>query len=178
MQKTKQSIPYVMTLAAVTAMTAAPATAQEKKESVIIPSEMELSDEQRADLQKMVEKDVTDALSKCIGGYPRPEFFAKVFVEYTLRKTGQLRGGYIGGNAPDPNMYVASDEERAKQEEAGSFTRMVVRADKDLDKCMKKNTGKADTGLDRYSAKIAAEFEVKWSGKTPTVTAKTFDVAK
>ncbi len=146
--------------------------------SVFIPSNQTLDDEQKADLQKKLTAEVTSALKKCVAKYPSPEHFTEVVTEYDLKKSGKLIGGYIGGAAPDPNLYVKSPEERAKLEEEGAFTRKVVSQDRDLERCLKKATGRIDSGLDRYSAKIAATFTVKWDGKTPTVEVATFQTTK
>jgi hypothetical protein len=155
-----------------------PAFAQSGESQVLIPSNLKLDEEQRKGLQTQITTEVTASLKKCIAKYPSPQYFTEVVAEYELKKSGKLVGGYIGGAAPDPNLYVKSPEERAKLEEAGAFTRRIVRNDRQLERCMKKATGGADSGLDRYSAKISATFSVAWEGKKPTVEAKTFEVAK
>lgn len=165
--------------------TALPAFAQDgqsdgeaEEGSVFIPSNQTLDDEQKDELQKELAEEVTAALKKCVAKYPSPQNFTEVVTEYDLKKSGKLVGGYVGGAAPDPDLYVASEEERKKLEKEGAFTRKVVRNDRDLERCLKKATGRLDSGLDRYSAKISATFGVSWKGKTPTVEATTFDVKK
>lgn len=148
------------------------------KGEVIIPSELELTDQQKADLQKSIEIELASALKECVAIHPRPEFFTSLVVEYRLKKSGKLTGGYLGGAAPESSLYVKTDEERAKLEEEGAFARLVVRNDKDLERCMKKQTGKADSGLSRYSAAITGTFDIAWNGKTPKLTASQFEVKK
>lgn len=159
---------------------ATPALAQDnpKKGSVLIPSELELTEEQRAALQQAVSKEVESALQKCVATYPRPEFFGSLAVDYRLKKSGRLTGGYIGGAAPDPNLYVKDDAERAKLESEGIFTRRVVVNDRDLERCMKKATGNVKTELQRYSASLTAAFDVAWSGGKPKLTATQFEITK
>lgn len=160
-----------------------PAVAQEtngddgEHESVLIPTGRTLEEDQLEELKGKVVAHLSKALEKCIATYPRPEFFDAVVVRYELRRSGDLRGGYIGG-APSPGLYVKSDEERAKREKEGTFTRMVVRKDRDLERCMKRATRGFDTGLDRYSGTLNADFAIAWEGKSPTLTANTFEVKK
>lgn len=160
------------------ASTSASASAQESEGAVIIPSRMELDDEQKVELQEKVETALAAALQKCVAKYPRPELFTTFSVRYDLKKSGDLRGGYIGGAAPDSNLYVKSDEEKAKLEEEGSFARLVVRSDRDLERCMSKSTRQLDSGLDRYSAEIDATYTVAWKAKKPSLTATTFEITK
>lgn len=174
-----RSSPFVAVAAITFVFGATDVSAQEEeKGGVLIPSALELNEEQKADLRRVVEAELTDAVKTCVAGYPRPEFFTTVYAQYELKKSGRLNGGYIGGDAPDSNLYVASDEEREKLERAGSFTRLVVRSDKEVDRCLKKQTGKSDSGLSRYAAHIDGAFEVSWKGKVPKVTATKFDVEK
>ena len=174
----RQTIALALAIAGLSAGSAFAQEGESEDEAVIIPSRMELDDEQKAELQKKVEEDLAGALKKCVAEYPRPEFFTSVLLEYELRKSGDLRGGYVGGSAPDPNLYVKSDEERAKKEEEGEFTRMVVRNDRDLERCMKKETGGFDTGFDRFSATVSADITITWDAKKPTLEVTRFDVSK
>ena len=159
----------------------APALAQDKptkKGSVLIPSGLELSEEQKVVLQEAVTAEVERALQKCVATYPRPEFFAGLSVDYRLKKSGKLVGGYVGGAAPDPNLYVKDDAERTKLESEGALARLAVVNDRDLDRCMKKSTGKVETGLQRQSASLVAAFDVAWSGKKPKLTPTQFEIRK
>lgn len=148
------------------------------EDNVLIPSQMELTDEQKSDLKDMLAKKVGDAVKECIAVHPRPEFFTSISLQFDLRKTGELRGGYLPGGAIDSAMYVKSDEERDKLKEEGAFARTVVRKDRDLNRCLKKATRSYDTKFDRISAHVDATYTVTWKGKTPSVEATTFEVKK
>lgn len=174
----------LMILAALLALLLAPpAFAQDDDEEgggeeVIKPSEMQFTPEQEADVKKLIAKEFEAALDKCVAKHPRPEFFTVAYAEYKLKKSGKLNGGYIGGSAPDPNLYVKSDEERAKLEDEGQFSRMVMQNDRDVEKCLKKATGDAKSDVKRMKAKLVVTFEVTWKGKKPTVTAAEFTVER
>lgn len=142
----------------------------------VMPATLELGDEQKAELKRTIEEELNAALKACVAGFPRPEYFTVVYTEYELKRSGRLTGGYIGGDTPDSNMYVESDEERSRREEDGSLARIVVRSDKQLDRCLKKETGNVDTGLNRYSGRISATYSVKWSGKSAKISATDFTV--
>lgn len=145
---------------------------------VLIPSRLELTDEQKQDLQTILNKKLTAAVNSCVGNLPRPEFFTSLSVRFELRKSGDLRGGYISGGAVDSNMYVASDEEMEKRKEDGSLARIVVRNDRDLDRCLNRETREFDTEFSRYSARIEATYAVVWNGKDPGLTATNFEITK
>lgn len=147
-------------------------------QAVIIPSQMELTDEQKADLQKLLHKKLQVVVKTCVGGYARPELFNKLTVQFQLRKSGDLRGGFVPAGVVESNMYVKSDEERAKLEEEGSFARMVVRNDRDLERCMKKGTREFKTEFSRIAATVDATYDVSWKASTPTLKESTFEVTK
>ncbi len=148
------------------------------QDTVLIPSQMELSEEQQKDLQAHVDKELLKVVTTCVGKYDRPEFYTSLSIGFELRKSGELRGSYVPAGVVDSNMFVKSDEERAKLEEAGSFARLVVSSDRDLERCMMKATREFSTKLDGYTAEVAATYSITWSGKKPTMTASEFLVTK
>ena len=154
---------------------ASPALAED---NVLIPSQMELNDEQKGELQELLDKKLSKVVKTCVGSYARPEFYTSLQVQFELRKSGELRGGYVPGGVVDSNMYVKSDDDKAKLEEEGSFTRLVVRNDRDLERCLKSGTRSFETKLNRYSATVNATFEVSWKGKEPALKSTAFEVVK
>lgn len=167
-------------------LASAPAAAEDPKkqddkkdENVLLsPTERTLDDDDKKSIRETLNKQLAKVLESCVASYPRPEFFTTLSVQFDLRKSGDLRGGYVPSGAVDSNLYVASDEERSKLEEAGSFARLVVSSDRDLERCLKKGTREFGTEVSRASGRVSAVYTVKWKGKKAKLEATTFEVTK
>lgn len=160
-----------LVIASAIALTATTASAQ-----VVIPSENTLSDEQKDDLQNALNKAVTPIVKKCVGDFPRPQFFTQVMLQYDLRKSGELRGGYLPSIAIDSSLYSKTDEERDKLTADGSYARIVAAGDRDIERCLKMDTRTFDSKTSRVAAKVTIIYDVTWKGNTPTLKVQSYDV--
>lgn len=165
-------------LIATTIVLAAPNASAQVDIDVLAGTTAELTDEQKADLEASVTKRVGPIVKKCVGEFPRPEFFTQLSLKFELRRSGELRGGYMPSAAIDSSLYSASDEEREKLSADGSFAQVVAVGDRDLERCLKTETRTFDSKTSRIAAKVTLVYDVKWKGKTPTLTIQQYDITQ